>query len=147
MEQECERNGFMSLDPMYYWKYVMKKGSRTRPEVRLIDAEVEVETIAKLAYYNPNIIFRVETENNLGGLPVHQENVHYVWRGIMSEKERLNALNNTDYVIYKDDNLYGLEAELCGAERIEISDVNEKLTVLNSVERIENWEKAKKVLT
>lgn len=137
----------MSLDPMHYWDYVMKKGERTRPEIRLVDYDIEVEKLVKIAYNNPKYIFRVESENNPGMIPVYQENVHYVWRGILSEKERLRALNNTDYVIYKDGNDRGLEAELCGAKRIGLEEINENLTVLNSVERIENWEKARNVLT
>lgn len=139
-----------NLDPMFYWKYVMKKGNRSYPEVRFIDFPINDGALAKLAHNNPEVVFRVESEDPPGGIPVFQSNVHFVWRKMMTPKQRLEALNNTDYVVCKKNSVYGFEAGLCGVRVLHSLDALKNidiLRVLSSLERIENWEKTKELLT
>lgn len=150
MEQNLKKSGW-NLNPMFYWKYVMNKTSKTVPEIRFIDYPLDEVKLIKLAYENPTLNFTVETEENPGGLLVSQNNVKYVWRKILNSEERLKALSNTDYAVCKNDNPRGLEAGLCGIKLFtsfeELKENITKLKVLNSVERIENWENTKNRLT
>lgn len=152
MEQSLEKSGW-NLNPMFYWQYVMNKSARVIPEVRFIDYPLDEVELIKIAYENPGIHFTVETEDNPGGVLVHQNNVKYVWRKLLNPQERLKALGLTDYVICREDDPLGLEAGLCGVEVKHYKSIQglsqdiENLKVLDSVERITNWEKTKSLLT
>lgn len=150
MEVELNKSGLKNLDPMAYWKYVMAV-KRGKPCVVIFD--IFPEELEYLAKKYPLVDFVIEAKD-YDDIPKGQTcpNIIYRWRDNLSEKEWLNRWRWTDCLLCNENVLeYWIRAKLCGVKCVfDISDLNDFLEnahVLNSIERIENWEYAKSLLT
>lgn len=136
----------MSPDPMFYWQYVMSKTERTIPRVVFLNVVPSVEELERLANDNPNVSFLVETESYPGGVDKFLSNVDYRWRDRIEKKDWVKSWTTTDYVIVKpEDKDLWITPALCGVEVC--NTVPGEFKVLENVERVTNWDNARKMLT
>lgn len=147
MEQNYIGSG-LNLNPILYWKYVMAI-KRSYPCIVFFDiVPKQLETWAKKY---PRISFIVEF-SNYREFPnkYFSSNIIYRWRESLSDEEWLERWRWTDILLCDKEKLdYWLQANLCGVKCIfNEKDLNlDEVQVLTSVERIENWENAKNLLT
>ena len=149
MERKLEETG-LNLNPMFCWKYVLS--SRFEKRVPLVItfnvSQSETETLA-LNFSNADYLAFNPIPS--GYIPIY-DNVTFSDRKRKTDKEYLKMLSDTDY-FYSRDKRACLEASLCGVrafndfEKMAKAFFSNPPKVLTKVERIENWEQAKKLLT
>lgn len=150
MEQGYEKNG-LNLDPMFFWQYVMAKGQRVRPRVAFIDLKLEKEMVDNIADELPYVDFIIEEESVDNKVKSSKENVLYRWRDRIEYKNWLKTWTTVDYGVGSKENVLSKQVALCGVKMFENVDdflaLGENIRVFNNVDRIENWESARKLLT
>lgn len=150
MEQDSKKSGSSNenLNPMFYWKWVLKnRGGRITP--RAITIDLDYNTIKQLVKNHPEVDFSVFDTDLEEESPLFR-NVLFCERGRKTDTEYYTMLSEADY-FYSNDNRLNLEAGLCGVKScstIEELEANlQSARVLTKIERIENWESAKNLLT
>lgn len=137
MEQDYGKSGLKSLNPMHCWKYVMSSSHRIVPAVLVMK---KPDNLKEIANSNPNVDFIVlEYSDDVR----ETQNIIFTTRERYTLSEWYKKLGEVDYVLCSKNDPIKFECGLCGVSQIEkIGEIH----VLNSVERIENWEKAKNSL-
>lgn len=131
---------------MFYWQWVMKnRGGRITPSVVLFDIDSEILVNMSEQYPTVDFLaFNVETPNYF------HSNILLLDRARKTQKQYLQILSDADY-LYASDPRIRQEASLCGVKVFDnLDDLHAELRnpkVLQKVERIENWESAKNLLT
>lgn len=139
MEQKYRK---LNLDPMYFWQFVMK-GSEDRLPCILIKGNVP-EDLVEVIKNNPYVSWIVEDGEEIPEL----KNVLFRDEKRLTEKERTRGWSSIDYIICdKNQPECWLVAGLCGVKVLFEWNDNTKIKVLSKVERIENWEWARNLLT
>ena len=143
MEQRYRNS--KNLDPMFFWRFVMSKYSDRLPCV-LIKGNPSPEVIDWMKRVKRPVNWIVEDGGEIPGM----KNVLYRERNRYSDRDWLKSLSTTDYYIFDDENKdYWLPVALCGVKIIfdakELSELEPE--VLTTLDRIDNWERAKNLLT
>lgn len=139
MEQKY-RN--LNLDPMYFWQFVMK-GSEDRLPCVLIKGNIP-EELTGVIKNHPYVSWIVEDGEEVPNL----KNVLYRERKRQTDKGWLQGWSSIDYLVCdEEDNEYWMVAGLCGVKIIFEWDKDLEIKVLSKVERIENWELTRSLLT
>lgn len=147
MEQESQ--GLMSLNPMFFWQFVMPKSTHLIPKVVCVDYKISREKLIALANKYRDVDFIIENKCATGESSVILNNVGYRWRDRMEYRHWLESWTGIDYVIAQKENLEDwIQPALCGVKILFSEDeLPEIIYPFDSVSRIENWEWAKEVLT
>ena len=139
MEQKYQK---LNLDPMYFWQFVMK-GSEDRLPCILIKGNIP-ENLVEVIEHNSYVSWIVEDGEEVPSL----KNVLYRERKRLTDKEWIKGWSSIDYLVCdEEDAEYWMIAGLCGTSVKFGWNVNIDIKVLSKVERIENWEWARSVLT
>lgn len=145
MEHDIDRSGLMSLNPMYWWKYVMKE-----KEKDYITATIYAKTspeIDELMEKHPEMSFNFIQVCLEDGCP-QLGNVRVKWVSkIQSDEEKGKLWSQTDYLLVPSEYLLeAFEAGLSGVKYFtnEKEFLNALKTPLTKVNRIENWENTQK---
>lgn len=139
MERKYQK---LNLDPMYFWQFVMK-GSEDRLSCVLIKGNIP-ENLVEVIEHNPYVSWIVEDGEEVPSL----KNVLYRERKRLTDKEWVKGWSSIDYLVCdEEDAEYWMVAGLCGTSVKFGWNENIDIKVLSKVERIENWEWARSVLT
>ena len=132
----------LNLDPMYFWQYVMK-GSEDRLPCILIKGNVP-ENLVEVIKDNPYVNWIVEDGEEVPEL----KSVLYREQKRLTTKSWLKGWSSIDYIICdKNQPECWLVAGLCGVKVLFEWDNDLKIKVQSKVERIENWEWSRNLLT
>lgn len=144
MEQELDKNGLTSLNVIRYWKYVLK--NKQHPFTVVIAKPIDRQILMQMTF--ANVVFQV-------GVIPDEELIFY--RGLVMLRENLLDENagefwsKVDYVYCEENDPIQCLANACGASAVhdekEMLGVALKKQPLTSIERVNNFEKAKEALT
>ena len=144
MAMEQEYQDLKNLNPMFYWQFVMSKHLDRLPCV-LIKGEPAEGVLEWIQSVKRPVDWIIEDGENTG-----LRNVVYRERNRLTEREWLKGLTTIDFLLCNEkEKIYWMTASLCGVSSFFSLEEIEKqeIRVLNNVERIENWEFAKNLLT
>ena len=150
MEQDYNNNGLKNLNPSYFWQNVLIKQEKSLPTflIKSNDNIAEILDIVKpFTKRNKVIIELRNTEVNIGYIL----GVTYRLEGQIEGNQRDKSWANIDYLMDFTDNLEDmLKAGLSGVRILgsvqELKDNLENSKVLESVDRVTNFEATKAVL-
>lgn len=136
----------LNLDPMFFWPQVMRWHEKVCPMVVF-----QGFTPPKLSEWSDkykNVDFIVEDGDEI----INKPNVSFRWRERMDYKSWVESWARTDYLVCDKNNKdYWLQASLCGTRALHTLEDFERmlptLIPLAKIDRIDNWEKAKNLLT
>ena len=144
MEQKFQN--WKNLNPMYYWQFVMKKKADRLPCV-VIKGDPTVSVVRLIQQYqNYPIHWIIEDGQEISEI----KNILYRDSSHLSYHEWVKNWSSVDFLICKESEKdYWMVALLCGVSVIFDDNIQDlpSIQVLSSVDRIENWEKAKNLLT
>ena len=145
---ELEDQKFEELNPMFFWARVMKTWDKQCPEV--VIKKACDDAILSIVKNNPNIDFVFEDVQEIPDTKI--ENVYFRRRDRMSYRQWVDSWERTDYLLCdEEDKNYWMQAGLCGVQVIysleELKQNLSEIHCLSKLERVENWEKYKKLLT
>lgn len=148
MEQECQN--WKSLNPMFFWPRVMKWNERACPRV-VIKGNTEEEFLEQIAKHQ-EIDFVIEDSDSV--IAPRLNNLVFRWSNKVSYKSWVDEWARVDYLICdENDKNYWVQAGLCGVkvffrweDFVKALDQGEIL-VLSKVDRIDQWESTKNLLT
>lgn len=147
--QKSEKNG-LNLNPMYFWPHVMGYQNRACSKV-VIRHCVSVFKICELAKEYTTVNFVLE-DYSTSASTTHP-NILWRWTDRLTYEEWVRGWSTTDYLLCDEiDRNYWMQAQLCGVKiffdlKTFEQELKTGLKILSSVERINNWESAKNLLT
>ena len=148
--QGLEKSGSTNLNPMFWWKYVMMDKAHSVPSFCVIGRMSE--SLIELAKTYPEFIFYLLQTDMDSGIP-NYGNIVVRWKySLVEDKAKGEWWSKIDYLLcsdkFEEDKL---EAGLCGVKCLESGEDFVLKVVqgvpLTKVDRIENWEFTKNLLT
>lgn len=146
MEQELNKNGDR-LDPMRFWRYVLRKDKRdVVPRIVIYQKKILNEAILTFIRRHPEYDFIFDD------IPYFEapQNVLFRFTNRIDYKFWVEHWNRVDFLLCdEEEDLYWKTAGLCGVRALHTPNslLNIDIHKLDSIERIDNWENVKNLLT
>lgn len=146
MEQELKKNGYKDLNPMFFWQFVLNKHCSSVPTIAIYKPDLCNEDFFEFVEKNQQYDFVFDAFEYCD-VP-HNVLIRFLEKH--EYKSWVRDWNRIDYLLCDEkEKRYWMSAGLCGVKVFHnVNDLlKSNIHKLSSVERIDNWENTKNLLT
>lgn len=146
MEQELKKTGYHDLNPMFFWHFVLNRHSSSIPIIVVYKSSLCDEALMTFIRENQKYDFILDNFAHYDA----PQNVLFRYLERYEYKTWVRDWNKIDYLLCEEkEKRYWMSAGLCGVNVFHnVKDLlRADIHKLSSLERIDNWEKTKNLLT